>query len=346
MDSGATAGQSVQPMRAQGSGGAVPLGVVDSAEVLMDLAEVRYYPLFPAHIASQSFGAFRFRYYESTGHLLGVVVEQGSEYPVGSVYVMGGGFGNSPVLVGPMSAFANPVDASATGDDNGCYDLAAYDGSGKHVVLTRTYSTGSTSTTSTQTIDSSWGGFTSFQGRQVQAVTRKTTNQGSTDTSTVVSYSAHTAPGELTSYGFTTDTKSTSFGTTTNYHSEATYTPPFPDHLYGLGIGQSVVESDSYTGTTVQTRFGTPPITTTSQISFPRINTYLGRETITVPAGTYETCKFETINSTSAAANAGINMSWIAVGTGISVKQTANFPVSRTSSTYLATSITVDGKPF
>ncbi len=64
-----------------------------AAELLMDAAEAAYPTLFPPHQATQTFGAFAFRYYPQTNMYLGVVTTASAQYTLNGVYVVGNGFG-------------------------------------------------------------------------------------------------------------------------------------------------------------------------------------------------------------------------------------------------------------
>jgi hypothetical protein len=62
---------------------------------------------------------------------------------------------------------------------------------------------------------------------------------------------------------------------------------------------------------------------------------YLGRETVTVPAGTFETCKFEEDN--------GALLDWRGVGNGLMIKKVENTPLG--PQTFELKSGTVNGQP-
>jgi uncharacterized delta-60 repeat protein len=77
------------------------------ANQLMDFAESRYAQFFPTHAATQPLAPFVYRHYAGTGIYLGVVLDDGG-YSKGGVYVMGGAFGNQPLLVGQVTDFITP----------------------------------------------------------------------------------------------------------------------------------------------------------------------------------------------------------------------------------------------
>lgn len=105
-------------------------------------------------------------------------------------------------------------------------------------------------------------------------------------------------------------------------------TPPIVDVTYSLSVGQSApsqTETETQTTTaTVNGVAGTPTTTTTTHST--DATTFVGYETITVPAGTFNTCRF--LDSTT-----GVTK-WVLRGNGIEVQD---------STGGAATSITLNG---
>jgi len=337
---------------AQTMGLAPGLSAQEAAEDLMDVAEVRYYPYFKGHATTQSSGPFAYRYYPITGVYLGVVVADGTQYQLNGVYVMGGAFGAAPTYVGPLTAFLNPVDLTSTGTDNGCDSPSDYASSGMRIVVARAYSSGSF--VGTRTTDSTVGAMTTFQGyptREVDITVTSTTQAGATATTAIKTYSNVIGDGEVTSYGSTSRNTalSQSSGWTIVSTIDTAWIPPFVDRQYRLATGQSVAQTQTWTGvyTVSYSGSGAPgPSTSTNTTTLRTITTYVGRETITVPAGTYETCKYEVITpGTSSTAGSpyllgSIQTSWTIVGTGIQVQSTSSSPASTTpGSAFQATSV-------
>jgi hypothetical protein len=92
---------------------------------------------------------------------------------------------------------------------------------------------------------------------------------------------------------------------------KSVFTPPSRDKRYTLNAGQSYTQT--YSSTTTTTFTGLPaPIMNTSSIT--ETVTYLGRETVTVAAGTFDACKFDQ----------GGAITWISAGSssskGVGVK--------------------------
>ncbi|MBL8363185.1 MAG: hypothetical protein JNN18_22045 [Rubrivivax sp.] len=79
-----------------------------AAEQLLDHAEATFPGYFPGHPATASLPPFAYRYYAATGIYLGVVLDGGTSYTPGGVYVMGGDFGNAPRYVGQVTDFIVP----------------------------------------------------------------------------------------------------------------------------------------------------------------------------------------------------------------------------------------------
>ncbi|KAF0812089.1 hypothetical protein IGB42_03366 [Andreprevotia sp. IGB-42] len=77
--------------------------------------------------------------------------------------------------------------------------------------------------------------------------------------------------------------------------SHATYTPAKLDRRWTLASGQA--DSFGYTAATVSDVAGSPGEPTSLAVS--GVISYLGEEKITVPAGTFNTCKFQTITAST-----------------------------------------------
>jgi hypothetical protein len=306
------------------------LSAQDAAEVLLDVAEVRYYAYFPSHGTTQFAGPFAYRYYPSTGIYLGVVVAADAQYQMNGVYVMGGAFGSSPVYVGPLTAFVNPVDLSASGTDNGCYDNAGTFPAGTDIV--KNYQTDGLHPGTSKT-ERVYKGQVTFRGYLTNELELMSWPRNSSSSSAFdgieQTFGNFTADGEFTSYGVASQDLTTNpAGVITDL-----YQPAFVDHAARLAIGQSVMQRGHLYQVETQTDW-----------SYRYITTYLGRETITVPAGTYETCKIEEISPADASGN--IYTKWLIVGTGIVVRHMSVTPSSNvTDSTGQALSITRNGQP-
>ncbi len=321
----------------------------EAAKQLMDYAETVFKVYFPEHQSTLTFGPFRYRLY-SSGIILGVVVTAGDPTysTVGDVYVMGGVFGNSPLRVGPLTSFITPtvpVDPGPgpTGSGNGCHDLGLADTEGTRSVVAYQYVGPVTGSITTDLLT---GALTTFEGQQAREMTVKTTGTTSSagqnvpiDT-LIKNYQRRTGDAEITSYGSSFSNSSTVSGFTTTTVSKSVYAPPWVDRSYALAIGESLTTTQSMTTTATTTITGSPvplpPTTTTTPSTITQTIKYVGRESVTVPAGTYSACKYEY------SSGGALTTSWVIVGKGLMVKSLS--VVGNTTQTLQATSVTLNGQ--
>lgn len=306
---------------------------VDTANRLMNAAEAAYPQFFPSHQETQSFAPFLFRYYPETGIYLGLVVTRSSFYTLNGVYAAGAPFGSldNPTHIGMVTDFITPTIGATAGE---CFDLALFDTQGTRMVVAYTYS-GEAS--GTETVDMTVGGMTTFEGYQARETTTVVsgTYGGVSSTSTGKSYGARTGDAEVTQYGYTNELSYTSGGVTFESSMRTVLTPPYVDTMYSLAAGASATTTQRGATTTTNRSTGSPDQTTTNQFASSLTTTYVGQESVTVPAGTFNACKFETTYDGSPE----VNTSWFVVGKGIHVK--ATFPGMAIE----ATSITLNGAP-
>ena len=327
------AGRALLPMAA-----ATP---TEAANQLMDAAETAYPQYFPSHQATQSFAPFLFRYYPQTGIYLGVVVTANSFYTLNGVYAAGTPFGglDNPTFIGLLTDFITPVGSGGGGTANGCFDLALADTQGTHIVVGYTYSG---NVTGTQSVDTTIGGLTTFEGNTARETTILTTGTNTAQGQTVSinttgkSYTARTGDAEMTQYGHSSAFSTTSSGFTFNTTIRTVLSPPYVDRMYSLAVGESATATMSGSATTTMSGIpGVPDQVNTSSFSSTSTTRYVGQESVTVPAGTFNACKFETTTSGSA----DVNTSWFVVGKGVHVKST--YPGQAIE----ATSATINGAP-
>ena len=123
--------------------------------------------------------------------------------------------------------------------------------------------------------------------------------------------------------------------------TDAIYSPIFIDQRYTLAAGQIISQSWTQdTSTTVLiTTDGVPgtPITSTATVSETVTTTFVGGERITVPAGTFDTCKF--IDTFSDGLTSTTTTHWILLDYGIDILSTSG------SGTVSAKTISVNGVP-
>lgn len=329
---------------AQAVAAAATVSPEEAARQLMNYGEANFPDLFPEHQTTLTFGAFRYRLY-SNGLYLGVVVSDADPaYQMGGVYVMGKQFGVLPLYVAPLTSYITPTpttDPDPSGAGNGCHDLALSDTEGTHAVIAYEYR-GPTS--GTVTVDMLTGAMTTFEGQQARVLTSKTTGNTTTAGQTVAlnieskSYLRRTAESELTHYGSLLTTTNTVGALTTTTSTKVVYTPPWLDRQYALPLGDSLTTTQIGATTITTSTTGLPPTTNTGTVNTDLTLKYAGRETLAVPAGTFNTCKFESTNSGGVAATT----QWVIVGKGLPVK-TVTVSGSTTQSSE-ATSVTLNGQ--
>lgn len=302
------------------------------AERLFDFAQWEFQKHFPSGPSTQSHGPFLFRHYPETSTYIGVVTEPDMGYEFNGVYLMGGPFGSEPSFVGLLSDFIVPQDPQLAQPDNGCYDLDAMEAAGRHVVVHFRYA-GDKSGTQVRSILVT--GPKAFAGHStVESITK-------TSDSYTFSGASHSLHYESRAYSKRSgDTEVTEYGevaTTEGIPGARTivYEPPVINNQYALRIGQSAAVF--YAGTETVTRSGTQSVSTDIGKG-PNTYRFLGRESITVPAGVYDTCRFEYSEEF------GVYTLWVMHGHGIAVKFTSREPELGTWHRE-ATSVTLNGRP-
>jgi hypothetical protein len=177
-----------------------------------------------------------------------------------------------------------------------------------------------------------------------------TVNGAATTTSSLITsrifISFDASTGVITDYGSLghyKDTETGATGTTIlDSDMKTVYTPPFVDKRYSLDKGQAI----SQESTSIESRFNTTvagmklPDTSNTE-TFSEEITFLGIEAITVPAGTFQACKFKTATP----GESGYTLIWELVGYGIDLQRESYF-LNVLEATYWATSVTLDGVPY
>jgi hypothetical protein len=318
-----------------------------AADQLMNFAETTFPMYFPSHQATGTLDPFLFRYYPQTGVYLGVVVKANMGYTLNGVYVMGGPFGDAPLYVGQLTQFITPTDPGTggpTGPNNGCYDLGLLEATGTRVDLTMLHNGDSTGT-----VNQVWtvNGPKTFEGvSAVETLIKMTgslTSEGTTANvdSETKGYDKRTGDAEVTSYGMEMVIRTSLAGFDLTMTSKSVGNPPSVDRHYGLAAGQSVTQSSTTTVTSVTTGIpGVPPTPNTSTSTTTETIKFVGREQVTVPAKTFNACKFET---TIAGVPNEVTTMWVIDGKGIPVKiqHTTNGVVTQTQQ---ATVVKVNGQ--
>lgn len=278
----------------------------------------------------------------SNGVYLGVTSGNDPNCPDG-VWVLGGDFGAAPVRVGSVTDFITPVDTSGgggtTGPNNGCYDLALMDTAGTHLV--GTYQVTGTAAGS-YTIDTTVGQVTGFEGHADarESVFTWSSSSLSGYSNQGKSYARRTGDAEQTMYGNTSASSTSLGGYSINTSSRSVNTPPTVDRTAGLAVGGSFTMVQTLVTTTTAGVLGLPDTVTTCSNTVTTVTTFVGRETVTVPAGTYATCRFDS----KVTGTTGTVSNWVLDGKGVPVKSVTcdgNQAVTATSS---ATSLKLNGQ--
>jgi hypothetical protein len=247
------------------------------------------------------------------------------------------------MYIAPLTTYITPVpgpDPNSAG--NGCHDLAVLDTEGTHSVVAYQYSG---PVTGNVTLDMLTGANTTFEGQQARLLTTKaigsTSSSGgqmvSVDTETKA-YQRRTAQSEITNYGNVRTTRGAVGNQLSTAVSTTIWSPPWADRQYALAEGQSLVATQSGSTSTTTTVTGSPPTTSSSTNSTNQTVKLAGHETLTVPAGTYNTCKFEITRD----GVAGTTTQWVIAGKGLMVKSVAIS--GDTTQTVEASSVTLNGQ--
>jgi hypothetical protein len=325
----AAAAQLRTAMSVQQARPAAAASAADAAEQLLDFAEAAFPAYFPVHQSTSTLDPFRFRHYPQTGVYVGVVVKPGMGYTMDGVYVMGGPFGEEPVYVGQISDLiptTPPIDPSAAGD-NGCFNLPAMATIGSRTVITLQHTGTRVGTT---TMESTPQRRVSFEGHEAVAILERTTGSLTVggvsypqDNERTV-FSQIRGTTELVLYGWELTATSTPLpGGTTTTITRGVATPPTIDRRAGLALGQSAVMEyhdriTTVTTTTITALPNIPPQVSTLDMGIVDVSsttTFAARETLTVPAGTFDTCRFEDRTSTGQ-----VITSWVMAGHGLPLK--------------------------
>lgn len=233
-----------------------------------------------------------------------------------------------------QAALVEPAPPPTGGSASGCFTrvLALATGYSVDVLNSSTVVVGTVSSTETSQSVATIVGPATFKGNAATESLGTLTSQNG-NVSQTRSYFAQLTPGVLTEFG--------SISPGTNGTVTGTYNPPKADQWMTLAAGASQAYSSSITSVFVPLTGATTTVTTTDSGTM----TFVGRESLNVPAGTYTTCKFVSVDN----AFPGNSLSlWFIDGYGIPAKTvlvsspTAGAPTGATL-TNVATSIKVNG---
>lgn len=123
------------------------------------------------------------------------------------------------------------------------------------------------------------------------------------------------------------------------YTTRTVNDPAYRDLKFTLAAGAS---DEQTIGRVTTVSGGIVPETTVRTTETRRV-TYAGRETVTVPAGTFETCRFDFTVAIGTESDTATD--WVAVGKGLSVKSVARDTDTATETTLELTSGRINGAP-
>lgn len=290
-------------------------------ERLLDEAEARYPSIFLSHQPTLTAAPFRYRYYADSGLYFGVATQADMGYAVGGVYVLSEMFGPTPLHLGPLSVFLLSGATSTPEQDNGCRNHALFDRPGTRlsVEYEHTGTIAGNSRVDLIVLGPSIHGGRSTVESAIRTTSHLTSENRTIDRVTDTRFFGHqTGVGEITDLGFDSSTlQSTSFaGRRQDLVIEAytAYPSGWVQREYALAAGQSITQPRlGSTITRVQPVAGGTPQVTTTAISDNDVISFVGRETITIRAGTFETCKFATH---AADKPAEVTTKWMVQGAG------------------------------
>jgi len=305
----------------------------EAVRQLLNFGEAQYPSRFPMRVETQTSGPFRYRYYAGTGTYLGVVVQPDPVYDkLYGVYVMGGPFGAAPVYVGLLTEFISPTNGPGPdATSNGCVDLSSAEAVGMR--REATYEVKDFGVNYAETREEVVGELVLFEGqlRRERITTITSSKPLGGGTQQIRSYFLKTGPGEITEYGSTSTVESGySVGTTTTtttVQRKNLLSAPWADRHYALTLGEALTNTTTTvttgTSTTTSAAPGQTPTTTNSTIgpdttSKVETVTYLRREAVVVPAGTFNACVYQVVD---ASAPTVVTTRWHIIGSGVMVQE-------------------------
>lgn len=260
----------------------------------------------------------------STGAYLGVAD--------GVIYGLGAFTGGQLASFGTVASYTCTVDPALcneppppTGSLNECIDPALVNKpAGFQVKLVYVYSG---LLTGEWQIDTEIDGPDNFEGQSAIKVTTKTSGTqsfggfNSAATTTVESFERATSGGLFETLGAITETRIAGIAipgfpplpdTTTKL--KTVYNPAFSNLEFTLAIGQSITQTHNSTTTVLASSTGTPPVGSVTTGSDTTTWTFEGKESVTVQAGTFNTCRYKESSGGST------STTWFIVGKGIPAK--------------------------
>lgn len=178
---------------------------------------------------------------------------------------------------------------------------------------TYTYQSTTPSATSTTTIVNTNSGPTTFEGNQAIEQRSEIPGFGGT-TSTFFSQEGLVT----TTFGTVSEFSNANFSS----ESRTVFNPALVGDELTLQAGQSLMVTESGTTTTNVSQGGVAQPTQTVEFTRSVTTTFVGIEPVTVPAGTFQACRFR--EETSDAQGMFVINAWVSVGSGVFVKTSSD----------------------
>jgi hypothetical protein len=179
-----------------------------------------------------------------------------------------------------------------------------------------------------------FNGIKTFESRSAKEL-EVTVTSASLDT-VAKAYYGDSSPGAVTRYGtISTMTFAGASGSRDAIETKLVFDAPLIADQFYLTPGQSVTETGTHTTTSISTTSGIVSAPRITNSKNKRSVQFVGIESVTIPAGTFNACKF--LDTT-----AGLAISpatWVLVGYGATIKETS----PAYAGAYVATSILIDG---
>lgn len=234
-----------------------------------------------------------------------------------------------------------PAPAPAAGAALACYNLALYETPGSTVRVVYDYSG---IITGQQTVVSTIGSITTFEGSSARESTTTTTGtntisgvSAAIDTE-VKSYQNAAANGETTQFGVLVRATTPAGGFSLTTNSKTVFSPPWVDRRFTMTAGQTLVQTYAGTTTTSTSIPGVPAAPVASNVSVSQTVRFIGIESVTVPAGTFQACKFEEF---ATATPAEVTTTWLAPVNGVMVRTSTT--TAQGSQTIAARTLLING---
>lgn len=215
------------------------------------------------------------------------------------------------------SSGPTPTPGSGSGDASACYNPELLQ-QGTQTTLSYKSTDGDSNEVLTFTDERMVTGPATFKGQQTiltDGTTQSSSSVGSYTTQTKTYNTVQSSTKGARTYGLNTTTTVQGFTTTT----EAEFSP-YSEMRFNLSAGQSFVTEYSLKTTTDTGGFGNVTTNTNHKDTI----TFVGLENVSVPAGTFETCRFDTSSVVTGDSSSTENATnWFDVGSGVLIKNQA-----------------------